>query len=444
MALAPPVLIGVPDPYDESVTGNIVVFDSPQNQGQRLVRYDGFIYAFYRFFNGSTSLNWRCTKSADDGATWTNLDTAGEPNDQAFGNDYKWDKVILQGSKVRVIWDYITQGGSDRTYQTRIDTFDLITEEWDASYIAGPSYTEIGGVAWCLQDAVLRGLDEIVVLYVDSGGLSAPLAIDIYNTTSATWTTTGLVVFDGSGSFDYAVAHAMCWDGEYIHIFADYSVQHGTPYYLLHVTLDASNTLGTEQDLYAAWDGLWLDPSDDYGGRPAGGANVESVCVHGGKIYAFTWGRPLDPYDANNHQIFCWSANIGEAAPTWTVEAVYMPVYAATEEVALKPVAFVSNGALHCGFLYIGGDYADYRISFVRRIAGTWSSPLDIYAYNGNQPVFDGFSGSPASEPLSDFAFLPDTRNALRCAAMANIKYDGSVAVWYCTEAAVTAVGVRY
>jgi hypothetical protein len=442
MALAPPVLIGVPDPYDASVTGGQVVFDAPQNQGQRVIRYNGNIYAFYRF-NAATTLNWRCTKSTDDGATWANLDTANEPDDQAYGNAYSYDKVFVQGSTAWVIFDHITQSGSDRTYTIRMYPFDLDAETWGA-HVTGPAYTKVGGTAHCFQDAVLRGLHEIVVLYVDSGGLGDPRAIDIYNTTSATWTTTGLIPFSGAGSFDPMQAHLLHWDGEYVHIFADYSVDLGTPYLMLHCTMDSANAFGTEQNLYAAWDGLWLDPSDDYGGRPAGGANVESVCVHGGKIYAFTWGRPLDPYDSSNHQIFCWSANIGEAAPTWTVEAVYMPVYAATEEVALKPVAFVSNGALHCGFLYIGGDYTDYRISFVRRIAGTWSSPLDIYAYNGNQPVFDGFSGSPASEPLSDFAFLPDTRNALRCAAMANIKYDGSVAVWYCTEAAVTAVGVRY
>jgi hypothetical protein len=441
MALAPPVLIGVPDPYDESVTGSTVVFDAPRHRQQKLIRYDGNIYAFYRFSDTAT-LNIRCTKSTDDGATWANVDTAGEPAEQAFGNSYTYDRLIIQGAMVYFICDYITQSGSDRTYQVRIYPFNLTTEEWGTT-INGPSYTMIAGNSYCLQDACLRGLDELVILYMDSGGYDSPRAIDIYNTTSATWTTTGLAVFDGSGSFDYATAFSMCWDGEYIHLFADYSVQHGTPYYLLHVTLDASNTLGTEQDLFTAWDGAWVDPTINHGARPAI-ATVESVAVHGGKIYAFAWGRPLSPMDEQSHQIICWHANIGEAAPTWTAEAVYMPVYDDTQEVAVKPVGFVSNGALHCGFLYIGGDYTDYRISFVRRIAGTWSSPLDIYAYNGNEPVFDGFAGTPASAALSDFAFLPNTRNALRCAAMANIKYDGSVAVWYCTEAAVTAVGVRY
>src|SRR4051812_40007373 len=136
MPQAPPVLIGVPTPYDESVTGHAIAFGEMQPKGPRLIRYNDAIYAVYRFYNGATSLDWRVTKSTDDGATWANLDTAGEPA-LTFGT-YTNDKVIVQGSKLRVICDYITQAGSNYTYEVRIYTFDLTTEEWDSGYVAGP------------------------------------------------------------------------------------------------------------------------------------------------------------------------------------------------------------------------------------------------------------------------------------------------------------------
>jgi hypothetical protein len=450
--LAPAILSFPADPYVDARTGRTDEFD--QNfRGERIFYYAGAIYAVYESYeNTPTSRSYRVGKSTDNGATWTALDTANEPN-YSFLVTYI-DRTLIIGSRLYVIHDYATRSGSDYTYEIRIYSFDLDAELWDAGYVAGPSLTDLfadalPSIGACLRDACVRGTDEIVILYSvpDDVVGTKPDQIDIYNLTSATWTATGIVVFDGSGSFPVVSGVALIWDGDYVHIFG--SRYPNTGFVQLHCTMDSSNALGTEQDLLSAWDAGWLDPTAGYSGGVASGERYQLV-LHGSHIYAVVEGKVTDPFDSDNYQIYLWRCPIGVAVPTFEVEAVYLPLFATAGEVALNHLAFISEGALTVAWISQVNFDEPWEIKYSKRVGGSWATPATLYTYGTNKPTDPVVPGAPHVPPLNcplgGFAAIANTPGQpARFSLMANIWFDYNSSLWYLTEGnTATAVGVRY
>ena len=452
MAQLPPSILSIPaDPYVDSQTGKASEFDQ-NHRGPRIFYYGGNIYAVYvSYANTPTSLNRRVVKSVDNGATWSALDTANEPA-TSFNLSYI-DRTLILGSKLYFALDYVTRTGDDYEYEVRIYPFDLDTETWDASPIIGPSLTDyfadsLPSVGHCLVDVCTRGNDEIILLYSvpDTITDSTPEQIDIYNLTSATWATTGIVVFDGSGSFPVVGGVALIWDGDYVHIFG--SRYPDTGFVQLHCTMDSSNALGAEQDLLSTWHAGWLDPTVGYSGYVASGERYQLV-LHGSHIYAVVEGKVTDPFDADNYQIYLWRCPIGVAVPTFEVEAVYLPLFATAGEIALNHLAFISEGALTVAWISQVSFDEPWEIKYSKRVGGSWTAPAALYTYGTNKPTDPVVPGAPHVPPLNcplgGFAAIANTPGQpARFSLMANIWFDYNSSLWYLTEGSTAAVGVRY
>jgi hypothetical protein len=335
-----------------------------------------------------------------------------------------------------VVIDHDTLSGSDHTYEVRMFKFNLASEAWVSGYIAGPTQTYIATTGVCLADACLRGADEIIVAWNANVDPEDPKAfIDIYNTTSATWTSTDISVFDGS---DPALAPApvetLAWDGAYVHIFSQlwFDDNYSEDHIRLHRTMDSSNGLGAEADLMAVIDAAWVPAiQDDPGGTNSDDCYNHSLFaqIHDGKIFVSQDCKVTIPYTTDNRQVICFYANIGEATPTWASEAVYLPLDS-DGEYAFWNILFVAGGTLHCAFIYTE-DFDSVFIYTTKRVGGTWTTPALFYGYDNNPPYFDNYTFDGSGLNIRSFAAIPDTATPARFSMMATLNYDFQVSVWY-------------
>ncbi len=311
-----PALVSHPTWPDASAVldlsiGQAFFIQSPR--GTRVMQYDGALYCI--FYYSYTSFDVRVAKSTDNGLTWAILDEANSPL-LVNGGSNSNSSCVIQGTKFRFVFNHVVNVAGTRTYTVKIYTFDCATELWDASVISGPTDSIAAATPPWLMDAVLRGTDEIVVLHrLDLSAVGS--AISIYNTTSATWTTSSLPVFTGAGSFFAQDGECLLWDGKYVHIFASPRADAGGGVTRIHITLDPSNTLGTEVDIYDSFDPGWIDP-----GTYVGGSYVTSrmgyfskafPILYAGKIWLFQDGNFDQVGSANtNKQIVAWVADYNE------------------------------------------------------------------------------------------------------------------------------------
>jgi len=447
----PPVLVSGAYGSQQANTTNQYSFDTRQSRGEWFQEYGGAWYQVFLQFGNSTAFSLRVSKSTDSGATWTVQDQSNEPQPNTLSTANRIAPVVM-GGKFYICLDHEENGGGGKTYEVRFYTFDCATETWAAGYVAGKSGTSsYYTTGYCFISACSRGTDELLVMYnypVFTGGGLAPneesTYIDIYNTTSASWTTTDIAVFDGSGGWHKQDGDNLIWDGTYVHIFSGISNDTTAGYQRqkLHVTLSASNTIGTYQNILSALDPSWPDPvlyyGDPYWLEYGDGYQwTVDLKVHNGKVYAAQSANISAHADdgisgfywwLNRCNIICFECNAGSAVPTFTCRAV---LYDAVD-VATNPKLVKSGASLHCVYVRDTISYPDPgRLNYSTLGGSGWSGDIEFYNWTNNPPggsILPGYMAWPA---VRGAAGVPLASASPNFGIIATLNYNYWESVWF-------------
>jgi hypothetical protein len=455
MSLSPYVIPDGGNPYGNPNSTN-QFFDGYPAYGDRHIAYGGALYVI--FFDPEASpagIKICVSKSTNNGVTWATLDTANQPLPD-LDSAAMPTACVPQGSKFRMVYLHKAITGSTKVAEVRIYTFDCSTELWEAGYVAGPTQTLT--TSWTAQDffrdACLRGTDEILVGWAPApsgGGDGLNSYIDIYNTTSETWTTTDLLVFPetAQGTAVEPLLRRMVWDGTYVHLFSEISKDSASFGRVRnHRTLDSVNGLSAPANMLTAVNPAWPDPMTPYGdpnyveyGVGWGTANFYiSVIVHDGKVFmaqAANTNTFADPggetfWYAEHRQVVCFVADAGDPSPSWSTELI------CDTDATFNPYLFVSDGTLHCIFNSDNpttGDDAGI-VYYSKRIADVWTDEGTLYSYFVRPPADDpGPTPTPSAFGLvRDMVGIPDVTNSLGFSAMVGFAYGDIGTVWFLTD----------
>jgi len=433
-----PKLIGTPfgDVLSSLMnSGNPTISYRPR--GPRIIEYSGALYSIYWQVLNTTTYGLRVSKSTDNGLTWAILDVSNEPALDLQAAGVVTSSSFIRDSKIYLGFDYVTLSGVTRTYTVRIYNFDCATETWSASYITGPT----GSVASLTQsifiDMCLRTNNELILLWtpVPSPG-PATSYINIYNFTSATWTTSGgsaIQLFTGAGGLGTNQGECLIWDGTYIHIFSTTADTGITGYSLnarLHITMNSANTLGTEQNVLTAANVAWIYPVI---GAPDPNTNAYYIaynhplelCIQGGKLFAAQRASVTTAFDSTNRQLIAWVCSTGVQVPTFSSEAIKTGA-----NYTFLPSLVVIGGSLYCIHIYDAtGFFENGSVQFtVRSNAGAWSTSVEFYNWAANTPA--GWYGG-TSLFVQNICIVPNMLNEAKFSIAATLQYGFTTSVWF-------------
>lgn len=233
---------------------------TPGNQFYGPFEYGGNYYSVVEVGQASSSywVDWYLAmmKSTDNGATWLEVDAANHP----LGHEVS--ASIFQSGNVIYIAYKKRNSSTIGDYNLTITSFDLTTELWDTTPITGGPNP---GGGYTGTKLVIRPNGDYVILTSTGTSRSAVdfPAVGVH-----------YVIYDGSWGAPIPVTVASAsfiseqiqLDGvtaNLVHFYYYYSI---TSDYL-HRSLDATDTLGTEQTLYSTPATHALGVPTSYGGK---------------------------------------------------------------------------------------------------------------------------------------------------------------------------------
>lgn len=372
---------------------------------QRVWKYGSTLYALAWDYNGDTTngsspiyfkRSWIMSKSTNSGATWTRLDTAGQPVGGNYGTSPYGEAAVLIGSTLWLFFDYgehpeVSPGVYGAQFdEIRVIPFDLTTDTWGATVSTGCpqrslTSTSLNVLNNMAVDACDRGGGEIVVFHFDTDETASPQRsmYSVFDTGSAAWTSTSNVVFISSTSTDVLPERCIAY-GSTVRFFAkaaDYATTGTGARWTRELN---GTTLGTVTDLFASWPSGWKALTADY-------QNYNGfVMVFGSEVIfvqpVWLWAPSGAP--SRQWKIAAFRAPSATSAPTWTVEDIgstdWDSAYAGWGQSG-TPCLVASGSDLYC----LAGGFGTYTAPsnnrygvYAQRYAGsgTWDAPVELWS----------------------------------------------------------------